>query len=80
MAEYAKALDAAALQNQDDIIALALRLERGAVEGYLGILPIYADRDLSHLMARLAADEAMHWTTLTLAAGSPLPADALTFG
>jgi hypothetical protein len=30
--------------------------------------------------ARLAADEAMHWTVLTLALKYPLPAKALSFG
>ena len=78
--DYAVALNASALRNQDDIIALALRLERGAAEGYLGLLPSFEDREFSLLVARLAADETMHWTALTMASGKDLPKEALTFG
>ncbi len=78
--EYATVLNAAALRDQNDVIALALRLERGAAEGYLGLLPTFEDREFSLLAARLAADETMHWTALTLASGNDLPKDALTFG
>ncbi len=78
--DYAVSLNAGALRNQDDIIALALRLERGAADGYLGLLPSFEDRAFSHLVARLAADETMHWTALTLASGGDLPAAGLSFG
>ncbi len=78
--DYAKSLNAAALKDQNDIIALALRLERGAAEGYLGLLPSFGDPDFGHLAARIAADETMHWTALTLASNGLLPVDGLTFG
>ena len=77
---YAEGLNAAALQDQGDVIALALELERGAAEGYLGLLPSFTDPGFSHLVARLAVDETMHWTALVMASGGSLPAAALTFG
>jgi hypothetical protein len=35
---------------------------------------------LAQISARLAADEAMHWTVLTQVLKDPLPAKALSFG
>jgi rubrerythrin len=78
--EYAKALNAAALKSQGDVLDLAARLELGATNAYLGVIPAFKDAALAKVAARLAADEAMHWTILTNALGRPLPASALSFG
>jgi fructose-1,6-bisphosphatase/sedoheptulose 1,7-bisphosphatase-like protein len=78
--DYAKALNAGALKTDKDVLMLAQRLEKGAANAYLGVIPAFADRDLAQVSARLAADETMHWSILTNALGQALPKDALTFG
>ena len=78
--EYAKALKADTLRNQADVLDLAARLELGATNAYLGVIPAFGNKDLAKVAARLAADEAMHFTVLTSALGRPLPAAALSFG
>lgn len=78
--EYARALNAATLKNQGDVIELARRLELGAVNAYLGVIPAFKDSTLSKVAGRLAADETMHWSLLTSAIGKPVPAGALYFG
>lgn len=80
LADYAKALNAAALKNQGDVLDLAARLELGATNAYLSVIPAMTDRELAKVAARLAADETMHFTVLTGALGRPLPAGALSFG
>ena len=79
-AEVAQALNASALKNQTDVLRLAQRLEKGAANAYIGVIPSFGDRALAQVSARLAADEAMHWTVLTQALKDPLPAKALSFG
>lgn len=79
-AEVAQALNAASLKNQTDVLRLAQRLEKGAANAYIGVIPSFGDRGLAQVSARLAADEAMHWTVLTQALKDPLPAKALSFG
>lgn len=78
--EYAKELNAASLKNQADVLSLATRLELGATNAYISVIPAMGDRELAKVAARLAADEAMHFTALTSALGRPLPAGALSFG
>ena len=78
--DYAKALNAPALKNQADVLDLAARLELGATNAYLSVIPALNDRELAKVAARLAADETMHFTVLTQALGRPLPAGALSFG
>ena len=78
--EYAKALNAASLKNQTDVLTLATRLELGATNAYIGVIPAFKDPNLSKVAARLAADETMHWTTLNGALGRTLPGAALSFG
>jgi rubrerythrin len=78
--DYAKALNAAALKSQADILNLAARLELGAANAYLGVIPSFKDVNLAKVAGRLAADETMHWTALSQALGKPLPAAALSFG
>jgi hypothetical protein len=78
--EYARSLKADTLKNQADVLDLAARLELGAVNAYLGVLPSFGSKDLSKVAARLAADETMHYSILTNALGRPLPTGALSFG
>ena len=78
--DYAKALTAASLTSQADVLNLAARLEMGATNAYLGVIPAFKDHNLAQIAGRLAADETMHWTALTSALGRPLPTKALSFG
>ncbi|MEM9619633.1 MAG: ferritin-like domain-containing protein [Pseudomonadota bacterium] len=80
LAAYAEDLGAASLTSQKDVLELAARLELGAANAYLGVIPSFHSHDLAQVSARLAADETMHWTALTSALGVALPAGALTFG
>jgi rubrerythrin len=77
---YAQGLNAASLKNQTDVLSLAARLELGATNAYLGVIPAFVNSDLAKVAARLAADETMHYTVLTQALGRPLPNGALSFG
>jgi rubrerythrin len=78
--DYAKALNAASLKSQADVLMLAAKLELGATNAYLGVIPAFKDNQLGQVAARLAADETMHWTALSQALGRMLPAGALSFG
>ena len=78
--EYAKALKADTLHNQSDVLDLAARLELGAINAYLGVIPAFGNRDLAKVAGRLAADETMHYVLLNNALGRPLPTGALSFG
>ena len=78
--DYAKALKADTLKNQGDVLDLAARLELGAINAYLGVIPAFGSKDLAKIAGRLAADETMHFTILTNALGRPLPSGALSFG
>lgn len=80
IAEYAKALRADTLKSQADVLALAARLELGATNAYLGVIPSFKDPALGQVAARLAADETMHWTALAGALGRMLPSQPLSFG
>ena len=62
------------------MLKLAARLERGAANAYLGVIPSFEDSGLAQVSGRLAADETMHWTVLAQALGQPLPRTALSFG
>jgi rubrerythrin len=78
--DYAKSLKADTLKNQADVLDLAARLELGATNAYLGVIPALGSKDLAKVAARLAADETLHFTVLTSALGRPLPSGALSFG
>jgi rubrerythrin len=78
--EYASALNAASLKSQADVLMLAARLELGATNAYLGVIPSFTDNKLGQVAARLAADETMHYTVLISALGQALPTRALSFG
>ena len=77
---YAESLKANTLKSQADVLALAARLELGAINAYLGVIPAFGDSELAKVAGRLAADETMHYTVLVSALGRPLPAGALSFG
>lgn len=80
MDDYARALQAETLKSQADVLDLATRLELGAANAYIGVIPSLKDPALAKVAARLAADETMHWTVLSSALGKPLPMAALSFG
>ena len=42
--DYAKALKADTLKNQGDVLDLAARLELGAINAYLGVIPAFGSR------------------------------------
>lgn len=63
------------LKTQDDVLAFAAGLERGAVSAYLGAVPLFAERELARAAASILGDEAMHWAVLRHALGKdPVPA------
>ncbi len=78
--DYAQSLKAHTLKNQTDVLSLAARLELGATNAYLGVIPAFGSKELAKVAARLAADETLHYTVLTQALGRALPAGALSFG
>jgi hypothetical protein len=80
LGDYAKELDAAALKDQAGVLKLALRLERGATNAYLGIIPSLAGTDLHTLAARTACDEAFHAAILGQALNEAIPQKAPMFG
>lgn len=79
LAHYAISLDAASLKNQEDVLRLALGLERGAANAYLGLIPALSN-DYHQIAARMAGDEAFHAAILANALGEPIPTEALIFG
>ena len=80
MQEYADSLNVKSIKSANDILVLAARLEKGAANAYLGVIPSFSNLDLAKVSARLAADETMHWTVLAQAIKEPLPKMALSFG
>lgn len=62
------------LKTQNDVLAFAAGLERGAVSAYLGAVPLFHDRELAKAAASILGDEAMHWAILRQAVGEiPVP-------
>ena len=80
LSDYAKALKADTLKSQNDVLELAARLELGATNAYLGVIPSFKDSGLAKVAARLASDEVMHWTILNNALGKALPSGGMPFG
>lgn len=78
--DYAKDLGAGSLTSQADVLKLALRLERGATNAYLGIIPSLTGTDLHVLAARTACDEAFHAAILANVLGEAVPQKAPLFG
>jgi rubrerythrin len=79
-AEYVKELKLDALKSQTDVVMLATKLELGATNAYAGQVAALHDARLAQLFTQLSADEAVHWTTLNNAAGTPIPTRAFLFG
>lgn len=79
-AVYTERLQLSQIASATDILVLAQSLEKGAADAYIGVLPRFSDPLYGQFSARIAADEVMHWTTLTNALGQALPERALTFG
>lgn len=77
--DYAQALKVDQLRTEDDVLDLAARLERGAANAYLGVIPSFRDPALGQIAARLAADEAAHFALLNFDLKRPF-AKALSFG
>lgn len=71
--EYVTGLNAASIKSATDILKLAQRLEKGAVNAYLGVIPAFVSKDLAAVSGKLAADEVLHYTALTSALGEQLP-------
>ncbi len=62
------------LKSQNDVLAFAASLEKGAVSAYLGAVPVLTDRELAKAAASILGDEAMHWAVLRQALGqNPVP-------
>jgi bacterioferritin (cytochrome b1) len=78
--EYAKALNAASLKDQTGVLRLALKLERGATNAYLGLIPSLDQSDLYVFAARTAADESFHAAVLGQVLGDVIPKKAPMFG
>ncbi|MFM5924059.1 MAG: ferritin-like domain-containing protein [Novosphingobium sp.] len=79
-ADYMVSLNIAAIRSQTDILRLAQAHERGAANAYIGVMPSLGSKDLTQVCARIAADEAAHWSLLTTALGESLPPAAFMFG
>jgi hypothetical protein len=78
--EYVKALNLGALKTEGDVVALAAKLEQGAASAYVGQVAALRDPKLAQLFCNLAADEAVHWTTLNNAQGMEIRPKAYLFG
>ena len=77
--EYATQLNVAKLKNQADVLRLALGLERGAANAYLGLIPSLGT-NYHQIAGRMAGDEAFHVAVLGQAVGEPIPTQGLMFG
>ncbi|MES2294378.1 MAG: DUF4439 domain-containing protein [Pseudomonadota bacterium] len=78
--DYAKELGTASLKDQSGVLRLALKLERGATNAYLGLIPSFDQSDLYVLAARTAADESFHAAVLGQVLGEAIPQKAPMFG
>ncbi|MFL5519379.1 MAG: ferritin-like domain-containing protein [Gemmatimonadales bacterium] len=78
--DYVKALNLGALKTEGDVVALAAKLEQGAASAYVGQVAALRDSKLAQLFSILAADEAVHWTTLNNAQGLEIRPKAYLFG
>ncbi|MBX3498163.1 MAG: ferritin-like domain-containing protein [Alphaproteobacteria bacterium] len=77
--EYAMQLDVAKLKSEADVLRLALGLERGAANAYLGLIPSLGT-SYHQIAGRMAGDEAFHVAILGQALGEPIPTQGLMFG
>ena len=77
--DYAQQLNVAKLKDQADVLRLALGLERGAANAYLGLIPSLGS-SFHQIAGRMAGDEAFHAAVLGQALGEPIPTQGLMFG
>jgi hypothetical protein len=80
LSDYVASLNAASIHSFADIQHLALRLERGAASAYLGLIAPLQDTELHTLVARLAADEAVHAAVFMTDLSEPFPTRDRMFG
>ena len=67
------------LKSQADVLRFAAGLEKGAVSGYLGVIPAFTDREIAKSAASILGDESMHWAILRNALGeAPVPEAFMT--
>jgi rubrerythrin len=76
---YAKAINAASLKNEGDVLKAAAGLELGAANAYISVIAGFKNTAYATVAARLAADEVSHWTILNNALGNQ-PLGTLGFG
>ena len=69
---YAKAINAAALKNEADVLKAAMGLEQGAANAYISVIAGFKNTAYATIAARLAADEVGHFTILNNALGNPM--------
>ena len=79
-ADYLTGLNAASIKSATDILRLAQKLERGAANAYLGVIPSFNSKALAQVAGKLAADETAHWALLSSALGDSLPATPFVTG
>lgn len=78
--EYVASLNAASIKSATDILTLAARLERGAANAYIGVIPSFKNTAFAQVCAKLAADEATHVMFLDNALGRAIPNKGFQFG
>ena len=78
--DYVESLNLGSLKTEGDVVALATKLEQGAASAYVGQVAALRDPQLAQLFSNLAADEAVHWTTLNNAQGLEIRPMAYLFG
>lgn len=79
-AAVATAINASSIKTANDVLMAAARLEKGASDTYLSVIPAFGDSQLARIAGRIAADETMHWTALQAVMQQALPPKALSFG
>jgi len=78
--DYVSELNLGALKSEGDVVALAIKLEMGAANAYIGQVQALRDRETTHIFSQIGADEAVHWATLIAASGGSVPAQPFIFG
>ncbi|MBA3300688.1 MAG: DUF4439 domain-containing protein [Thermoleophilaceae bacterium] len=70
-AEYTRALDVAALRDQDEVLEFAKNLENDSIAAYIDALPKLSSSDLRGTTAAILTNEAEHLSVLLGALGEP---------
>lgn len=68
-ADYESQLKVQVLTRQDQVLAMAIRLELSAINAYMNAIPALDHTDLARVVGRIAADEAAHYSALSSALG-----------